>query len=163
MPAFRNIRLCSKDCLCLYVCPTGATDTENSVIDASKCIEGCRKCVDACPSSAIYLVPTEYPEQQTKDKEMAEALRVMAKRKLEQESIIQYVIDNTENEDAIQFGKAIAKANRIMAEDLVREAGYMLPQSAEVRKLLEKMMNNPTKDLPIDKIESLLEKLKKAK
>lgn len=28
--AVRNIRLCTKDCLCLYVCPTGATDTENS-------------------------------------------------------------------------------------------------------------------------------------
>ena len=25
--AVRNIRLCSKDCLCLYVCPTGASDT----------------------------------------------------------------------------------------------------------------------------------------
>ena len=27
-----NIRLCTKDCLCLYVCPTGATDTEDSII-----------------------------------------------------------------------------------------------------------------------------------
>ena len=25
--AVRNLRLCTKDCLCLYVCPTGATDT----------------------------------------------------------------------------------------------------------------------------------------
>ena len=31
--AVRNLRLCTKDCLCLYVCPTGASDTENSVID----------------------------------------------------------------------------------------------------------------------------------
>ena len=23
--AVRNLRLCTKDCLCLYVCPTGAT------------------------------------------------------------------------------------------------------------------------------------------
>ncbi|MGN0415634.1 MAG: ATP/GTP-binding protein [Agathobacter sp.] len=30
--AVRNLRLCTKDCLCLYVCPVGATDTENSVI-----------------------------------------------------------------------------------------------------------------------------------
>ena len=30
--AVRNLRLCTKDCLCLYVCPTGASDTENSVI-----------------------------------------------------------------------------------------------------------------------------------
>ena len=34
MRAVRNIRLCTKDCLCLYVCPTGATDTETGQIDA---------------------------------------------------------------------------------------------------------------------------------
>jgi Fe-S-cluster-containing dehydrogenase component len=38
--AVRNLRLCTKDCLCLYVCPTGATDTEDSIIDPNKCI-GC--------------------------------------------------------------------------------------------------------------------------
>ena len=38
--AVRNLRLCTKDCLCLYVCPTGATDTENSIIDVAKCL-GC--------------------------------------------------------------------------------------------------------------------------
>ena len=31
--AVRNLRLCTKDCLCLYVCPTGASDTEDSIID----------------------------------------------------------------------------------------------------------------------------------
>ena len=35
--AVRNLRLCTKDCLCLYVCPTGATDTEDSIIDTAKC------------------------------------------------------------------------------------------------------------------------------
>ena len=34
--AVRNLRLCTKDCLCLYVCPVGATDTENSIIDVIK-------------------------------------------------------------------------------------------------------------------------------
>ena len=41
--AVRNLRLCTKDCLCLYVCPTGATDTENSIIDVTKCL-GCGIC-----------------------------------------------------------------------------------------------------------------------
>ena len=59
--AVRNIRLCTKDCLCLYVCPTGASDTENSIIDVNKCT-GCGLCADACPSGAISLVPKEYPE-----------------------------------------------------------------------------------------------------
>ena len=33
--AVRNLRLCTKDCICLYVCPTGATDTEDSIIDVN--------------------------------------------------------------------------------------------------------------------------------
>ena len=52
--AVRNLRLCTKDCLCLYVCPVGATDTENSVIDVTKCI-GCGVCAGACPSGAISI------------------------------------------------------------------------------------------------------------
>ena len=54
--AVRNLRLCTKDCLCLYVCPVGATDTENSVIDVEKCI-GCGICAESCPSKAISMVP----------------------------------------------------------------------------------------------------------
>ena len=56
--AVRNIRLCTKDCLCLYVCPTGATDTENSVIDPAKCI-GCGVCAEACPSGALKMAGRE--------------------------------------------------------------------------------------------------------
>ena len=52
--AVRNLRLCTKDCLCLYVCPTGATDTEDSVIDVNKCI-GCGICTTKCEFDAIRL------------------------------------------------------------------------------------------------------------
>ena len=84
--AVRNVRLCEKDCLCLYVCPTGASDTENSVIDTEKCI-GCGACADACPSRAISLVPREYPPQQTKTDEAISALRQLVGSKADQETI----------------------------------------------------------------------------
>ena len=50
--AVRNLRLCTKDCLCLYVCPVGATDTENSIIDTDKCT-GCGVCAALCPMGSI--------------------------------------------------------------------------------------------------------------
>ena len=59
MHAFRNLRNCTKDCLCLYVCPTGASDTENGQIDFKKCI-ACGLCVSACPSHAISMVPDTF-------------------------------------------------------------------------------------------------------
>ena len=45
--AVRNLALCTKDCLCLYVCPTGASDTEDSIIDVCKCI--------GCGASLLFL------------------------------------------------------------------------------------------------------------
>ena len=46
--AVRNLRLCTKDCLCLYVCPTGATDTENSII-------GCRPGIESADGGILRL------------------------------------------------------------------------------------------------------------
>ena len=118
--AVRNLRLCTKDCLCLYVCPTGATDTENSIIDVKKCV-GCGACADACPSGAISMVPKVYPPQQRKKPEVVEALRALVASKARAE------LTAAKLDDVLAV--AIEKSSRLMAEDLTREAGYMIPES----------------------------------
>ena len=55
---------------------------------------------------------------------------------------------------------AIERSNHIMAEDLIREAGYMLPQSGNVRAFLEKLLNDHTEEgFPREAVEILLKKL----
>ncbi len=135
--AVRNIRLCTKDCICLYVCPTGATDTENSIIDVEKCI-GCGACANACPSHAISMVPTVMPPQQAHNQEVVDAMFALLHSKSKQEAIA-----TTLNG---RLAKAIEQSNRIMAEDIIREAGYMLPQSGNVNEFLKDLMKNTSLD-----------------
>ena len=161
MPAVRNVRMCTKDCLCLYVCPTGATDTENSVIDVAKCLAGCRACVDACPSGAIFLRPDSYPPQQMKRDEVVEDLRRLARSKALQARIASDLAASTEDGAVRQLTEALARSNALMAEDLMREAGFMLPQSEEVRDLLSRLVENPSTDFPADAAKELLSRLER--
>jgi len=151
--AVRNIRLCTKDCLCLYVCPTGATDTENSIIDVDKCI-GCGDCADACPSGAISMVPKEYPLQQQKTDAVIGALKALLRSKSQQENIAAGLPG--------KLAAAIEKSNHIMAEDIIREAGYMLPQSKNVKKFLQSLLEQKHPEgFPKETVENLLEILNK--
>ena len=143
--AVRNLRLCTKDCLCLYVCPSGATDTENSVIDPEKCI-GCGACAESCPSSAISMVPKSLPVQQPKEDKVVEALRGLVQSKAQTESIAAQLPD--------ALSVAVEKSSRLMAEDLCREAGFMLPQSSNTKAFLESIKAYP--GIPADVVESLL-------
>ena len=160
MVAVRNIDLCSKDCLCLYVCPNGATDTENSIIDVDKCT-GCGMCANACPSKAISMVPVEYPAQQKKKKEVVNTLNKLSKSKVEQEKIAKQIANNTDKPGFKKLMTAISKSNRLMAEDIIRESGYMLPQSSNANKILNEIKNNDKfENIPAQEIEKLLNKIK---
>ena len=154
--AVRNLRLCTKDCLCLYVCPVGATDTENSIIDVEKCL-GCGVCARACPSGAISMVPAEYPPQQKKTEAVTVPSFALAEGKARQEKIALQLAETAETDGLYRLMTAFAKSVRLVNEDLLRESGYMLPQSANARQLLKELVKNPpSDDFPAEAAEELL-------
>ena len=154
--AVRNLRLCTKDCLCLYVCPVGATDTENSIIDVNKCL-GCGTCAAACPSAAISMVPVEYPPQQKKEEKVLAASCALAKSKAKQEKMALQLAEEAREDGLYRLMTALAKSVRLVNEDPLRESGYMLPQSANTHKLLEELTANPpTAEFPAEAAKKLL-------
>ena len=156
--AVRNIRLCTKDCLCLYVCPVGATDTENGQIDWDKCI-GCGKCAAACPSGALSMMPDALPPQQKKSASVISALTALAQSKTRQEQVARAVARNTADPVKKQLATTVARSNRLMAEDILREAGYMLPQSGNARALLVSLLRDPPAGFPAQAARTLLERI----
>ena len=156
--AVRNIRLCTKDCLCLYVCPTGATDTENSIIDTTKCT-GCKSCADACPNGAISMVPLSYPAQQKKQDDVIAILNAVSYRKMQAETIANQIDCQAGNQTVQPLMQAIARSSRLIAEDLIREAGYMLPQSANAQDFLQGLLTNPPDDFPTEIVTELLTRI----
>ncbi len=149
--AVRNIRLCTKDCLCLYVCPTGATDTENSIIDVERCI-GCGECAISCPSAAIHMVPYSFPRPQRKTVEVVEPMRALAASKNAQEAAAKALPG--------PLAAALARSTRVMAEDLIRESGFMTPQAHETVQLLDVLeLGEKEEGFPQDALDLLRERL----
>jgi Fe-S-cluster-containing hydrogenase component 2 len=142
MYASRNIALCTKDCLCLFVCPTGATDTETGQIDRNKCLDGCRLCVDACPSHAIYLVMENYAKPKVKEPEVVGTQRALLESKAAQAlAAARLAAEESAKEApslaALKMYRALEQSFRILGEDCAREGGYMLPTSDAVTGLPE--------------------------
>ena len=155
--AVRNLRLCTKDCLCLYVCPTGAADTENSIIDPEKCV-GCGMCAGACPSGAISMVPLTYPPQQKKSENLLMLSGALAKIKAKEEKTALQLAQNAQSDGLYRILTAAAKSARLVNEDILREGGYMLPQSENAHKLLREWAENPPSEhFPAESAKTLLE------
>ena len=158
MIASRNLRICTKDCMCLYVCPTGATDTETGQIDFAKCV-GCGDCARSCPNSAISMIPLDYPHQQPKDETVVGKVRSIAGSKAAQEAIAKQVMDGTDDPRLRTLMKAVRRSERLMGEDLIRETGYLLPQSGGVRRMLETFVADPPEGFPVEAARELLARL----
>lgn len=157
--AVRNLRLCTKDCLCLYVCPTGASDTEDSIIDVKTCI-GCGTCAAACPGGAISMVPYDYPPQQKKARAVLDHAAVLTESKARQEAAARSLGACAGADGLARLCAAAERSIRLVAEDLSRESGYMLPQSAAARNLLEDLLADPpTPDFPAQAARELLERI----
>ena len=137
--AYRNLKICSKDCLCLFVCPTGATDNETGQIDFEKCI-GCGACAKACPARAITMVPNKMPKQQPKNQVVISELFKIVNSKIEQNKILKNLLK--ENKEDSRLLKSLIHSNKVMMEDIIREAGYMLPQSKNTHQFLEDIKAN---------------------
>ena len=139
--AYRNIKLCTKDCLCLFVCPTGATNNETGQIDFSKCI-GCGACAAACPSRAITMFPNVMPAIQPKNKEVLAKIDELINKKINEIKILKYLLEKS-NEEEQKLFKALIHSNTVILEDLFRESEYMIPQSNKSIELLNKLKSNP--------------------
>ena len=96
------------------------------------------------------MMPRELPPQQPKEDKVVEALRALVQSKAEAENIAEQLPG--------PLSKAVAKSSRLMAEDLCREASFMLPQSANTKEFLELIKTYP--DIPADAVESLLKTIK---
>ena len=153
--AYRNLKLCTKDCLCLFVCPTGATNNETGQIDFSKCI-GCGACLNACPSRAITMLPNVMPKIQPKTPEMVNELFKIADNKIKEIQILKGLLKQASKEET-KLIKALIHSNKVVIEDLMREAEFMIPESPKSHELLVRL----TKDDKVKNIASeLLEKIK---
>lgn len=117
--------------------------------EGDKMLENTGVCAEACPSSAISMVPKELPPQQPKEEKVVEALRGLVQSKANAENIASQLPD--------VLSVAVEKSSRLMAEDLCREAGFMLPQSSNTRSFLESIKTYP--GIPADAVESLLKNI----
>lgn len=156
MFAVRNNRMCTKDCLCLDVCPTGATDTEDGQIDSTRCL-GCGTCAIACPAAAISMVPEKgrIPQQQPNEAPVVRSLVELAVSGTGQEAMARQLAAKNGNNAFAQLAKALERSNRIMAQGLLAEAGFMVPQGKNTQTFLRALLVNPPPDFPVETVKAL--------
>ena len=82
----------------------------------------------------------------------------VVRSKIEELRTLNYLLENTNDDKEKLLLKALIHSNKVMVEDIMREAGYMLPQSTNSNKFLNYLLNKED-DLDKTIINKLLEKL----
>lgn len=102
-------------------------------------------------------MPDEYPPQQEKSEAIIKALFTLSESKTKQEKIAADIAKSSTDPIISQLARALSKSNKLMAEDILREAGYILPQNQNVWDFLKSLLDTPQpEDFPIDVVEKLL-------
>lgn len=97
------------------------------------------------------------PKQQEKKEEVIRALFKVANTKMDAINQLKGMINLSSSEDEKRLYKALIHANKVIIEDLMREAGYMLPESKNTHEFLEELKK--TTPQQEDTIQQLLNKL----
>ncbi|MCI5166457.1 MAG: hypothetical protein D3903_10235 [Candidatus Electrothrix sp. GM3_4] len=154
---------CAKDCSCIYICPTGAADTEDGKIDEDKCI-GCGQCVEACLTRALSLKVTShrkgYPAEPHKVNAVRQKMYQLAENKMQQMRVASDLHTKSTDEHEKKLLMGIERANLVMAAGFMREGGYLQPRGDNTKTLLTFLKETETdQDVTgeIKKIEELLE------
>ena len=104
------------------------------------------------------MVPADYPPQQPKAVRVRAVLEDLAQSKADGECAARRIAETTEKEGLSRLMTAVARSERLMAEDLMREAGFMLPQSGNVHEQLENWVKDPPcAGFPADAARKLLQ------
>ena len=69
------------------------------------------------------------------------------------------IAESTDKDGLYRLMKAVEMSSRLMAEDVIRESGYMLPQSANSQNILIDLINDGPKGFPKAAAEEILQKI----
>ena len=87
------------------------------------------------------MIPNKYPKQQEKNNYVINALLDIAKSKIEEIKLLNGLMEKVTDEEK-KLLKALMHSNVVIIEDLMRESGFMLPQSKNVHDLLVKISHD---------------------
>ena len=106
------------------------------------------------------MVPVTYPPQQKKAEDVLALSRRLAAQKAREEKAALQLADAAPSEGLRRLMAAAARSMRLVNEDLLRESGYMLPQSGNTHALLQSWADDPPgSGFPAEAVRRLLELL----